>query len=87
MQWLGRMPPDWNRVKVSENLGAIAVAPVAPAVTSLPNIQSNCMIKPHLYQKFADCRCISISLKQTQFIQRRAEFLKEKFIMSDSKDQ
>ena len=28
-------PPGWNRVKVSENLGATAVAPVAPAVTSL----------------------------------------------------
>jgi hypothetical protein len=33
---LGRIcPPGWNRVKVSENLGATAVAPVAPAVTSL----------------------------------------------------
>ena len=33
------LPPGWNRVnlmvKVSENLGATAVAPVAPAVTSL----------------------------------------------------
>ena len=28
-------PPGWNRVKASENLGATAVAPVAPAVTSL----------------------------------------------------
>ena len=28
-------PPGWNRVKGSENLGATAVAPVAPAVTSL----------------------------------------------------
>ena len=27
--------PGWNRVKASENLGATAVAPVAPAVTSL----------------------------------------------------
>ena len=30
-------PPGWNRVKVSENLGATVVAPVAPAVTSLTN--------------------------------------------------
>ena len=28
-------PPGWNRVKASENLGATAVALVAPAVTSL----------------------------------------------------
>ena len=28
-------PPGWNRVKVSENLGATAVAPVAPVITSL----------------------------------------------------
>ena len=27
--------PGWDRVKVSENLGATVVAPVAPAVTSL----------------------------------------------------
>ena len=33
----GLIPPmaGRNRVKASENLGAIAVAPVAPAVTSL----------------------------------------------------
>ena len=29
-------PPVWNSVKLSENLGATAVAVVAPAVTSLP---------------------------------------------------
>ena len=28
-------PPSWDRVKVSENLGATAVAPVAPMDTSL----------------------------------------------------
>ena len=28
-------PPGWNRITVSENLGATAVAPVAPAVTPL----------------------------------------------------
>ena len=28
------LTPDWNRVKVSANLGVTAVAPVAPAVTS-----------------------------------------------------
>ena len=27
-------PPGWDRVKVSENLGATAVAPVAPVDTS-----------------------------------------------------
>ena len=31
-------PPGWDRVKVSENLGATAVAPVAPADTSLKYI-------------------------------------------------
>ena len=36
---VGRIcPPGWNRVKVSENLGATAVAPVAPVDTSLPSI-------------------------------------------------
>ena len=34
-QNLPSAPPGWNRVKVSENLGATANAPVAPAVTSL----------------------------------------------------
>ena len=33
---VGRIcPPGWDRVKVSENLGVTAVAPVAPADTSL----------------------------------------------------
>ena len=32
----GRIAPSgWNRVKISENLGVTAVAPVAPVVTSL----------------------------------------------------
>ena len=31
-------PLGWDRVKVSENLGATSVAPVAPVVTSLPFI-------------------------------------------------
>ena len=36
LRWWGRIcPPGWNRVKASENLGATAVPPVAPAVTSL----------------------------------------------------
>ena len=36
---VGRIcPPGWDRVRVSENLGATAVAPVAPADTSLPSI-------------------------------------------------
>ena len=34
--WAESAPPGWYRVKVSENLGATAVAPVAPADTSLP---------------------------------------------------
>ena len=29
--WAESAPPGWDRVKVSENLGATAVAPVAPA--------------------------------------------------------
>ena len=33
--WAEFAHPGWNRVKVSENLGATAVAPVAPVVTSL----------------------------------------------------
>ena len=33
--WAHSAPPGCNRVKVSENLGATAVAPVAPADTSL----------------------------------------------------
>ena len=28
--WVESAPPDWNRVKVSENLGATSVVPVAP---------------------------------------------------------
>ena len=34
--WAESVPPGWNRVKVSENLGATTVALVAPLVTSLP---------------------------------------------------
>ena len=33
--WAESAPLGWNRVKVSENLGATTVVPVAPAVTSL----------------------------------------------------
>ena len=37
---VGRIcPPGWNRVKVSENLGATAVVPVAPVDTSLKSIR------------------------------------------------
>ena len=36
LRWWGRIcPPGWNRVKISEDLGATAVAPVALVVTSL----------------------------------------------------
>ena len=35
--WAESAPPGWNRVRVSENLGATAVAPVAP-VDTLPVI-------------------------------------------------
>ena len=45
--WAESVPPGWNRVKLSENLGATAVAPVAPVNTSLqldnvfrPNVQT-----------------------------------------------
>ena len=33
--WAESAPPCWNRIKVSENIGATAVEPVASAVTSL----------------------------------------------------
>ena len=33
--WAESAPPGWDRVKVSKNLGATAVAPVAPVDTSL----------------------------------------------------
>ena len=33
--WAKSAPFGWNRVKASENLGATAVAPVAPVDTSL----------------------------------------------------
>ena len=36
--WAESTPPGWDRVKVSENLGATAVAPVAPVNTSLKRI-------------------------------------------------
>ena len=39
-QWWAKSapPPGWNRVKVSENLGATAVVPVAPVNTSLDKL-------------------------------------------------
>ena len=39
-------PPGWNRVKVSENLGATAVAPVAPVDTSLQYLNQGGQIMP-----------------------------------------
>ena len=38
--WAKSAPHGWGRVKVSENLGATAVVPVAPADTSLYGIPS-----------------------------------------------
>ena len=47
LRWWGRIfPPGWNRVKVSENLCATAVAPIAPLVTSLTIINKN---QNHIY--------------------------------------
>ena len=37
--WAKSAPPGGDRVKVSENLGATSVAPVAPVDTSLHYIQ------------------------------------------------
>ena len=37
--WAESAPHGWNRVRVFENLGATAVAPVAPADTSLKHTQ------------------------------------------------
>ena len=45
--WAESALPGWDRVKVSENLGATAVAPVAPVVTSL-----NMMVKSGLEEIF-----------------------------------
>ena len=42
-------PPGWDRVKVSENLGVTAVAPVAPADTSLVNLKT--LLKPSFFPK------------------------------------
>ena len=36
--WAESATPGWNRVKVSENLGATAVVPVAPVDTSLNSL-------------------------------------------------
>ena len=37
-------PLGWDRVKVSENLGATAVAPVTSVVTSLPYIDYKSLV-------------------------------------------
>ena len=49
--WAESAPPGWNRVKVSENLGATAVAPVAPVDTSLNPIstEKSRLCPPHYY--------------------------------------
>ena len=36
--WAESVPPGWNRIKVSENIGATAHVPVAPLVTFLLSI-------------------------------------------------
>ena len=36
--WAESATPGWNRVKVSENLGATAVVPVTPVDTSLNSL-------------------------------------------------
>ena len=51
-------PPGWNRVKVSENLGATGVAPVAPAVTSL--ILRRPQNFENLHRKFVLCSASQI---------------------------
>ena len=47
--WAESAPPSWDRVRVSENLGATAVAPVAPADTSLhiPSLVKECFVMSH----------------------------------------
>ena len=47
-------PPSWNRVKVSENLGATPVAPVAPVDTSLRSIMFPMMMLLSWMQKRLD---------------------------------
>ena len=44
--WAESAPPGWDRVKVSENLGATSVAPVTPVDTSLHSMVKY-MIKEH----------------------------------------
>ena len=50
--WAESVPPGWNRIKVSENLGATAVVLVAPLVTSLLPISQK-KGKLHRSQKMA----------------------------------
>ena len=42
--WVESAPPGGDRVKVSENLGATLVAPVAPVDTSLPFHPAFCYV-------------------------------------------
>ena len=42
-------PPGWDKVKASENLGATAVTPVAPADTSLACIPSIFIETSHFF--------------------------------------
>ena len=46
-------PPGEDRVKVSENLGATAVAPVAPVDTSLNYVRGICFYILHYVQNLA----------------------------------
>ena len=46
--WIESVPPGWDRAKVSENLGATLVAPVAPADTSLTRVHKTVHLNKHL---------------------------------------
>ena len=79
--WAESAPLGWDRVKVSENLGATLVAPVAPVDTSLyyPGICMYCICELLLkgFSAFVSLRfCISIV-----FLQLNRCFIKVAYIL------
>ena len=53
--WAESAPPGGDRVKVSENLGATSVAPVAPGDTSLYNEETLAFAQPILFRLQDNC--------------------------------
>ena len=72
---VGRIcPPGWNRVKVSENLGATAVVPVASVDTSLKSIRLQ-----H-YIEFKPSLARNINIHFILRLLTKTDILKEGFI-------